>query len=696
MKVTLEWLKEFVDTEASASEIGALLTMLGFELESIQESPMGPILDFKVTPNRGDCLSVLGVARELCAKDPERYKPTPLMLECVQGLKRGDEGDAEIKEFAKVEVQEPDLCPRYGARVFRDIEVRPSSEKIQARLLACGMRPINLIVDLTNYVMLELGQPLHAFDLDLLSQSTIVVRLPKPGERITTLDGVERSLQENMLLICDAEKPVAIAGVMGGANSEVHPKTKNILLESAHFHAESIRKTRKQLGLSTDASYRFERYVDPEGVVRALNRFAYLLQQEGGKEPVRGIWDVRKDFTPPQPVVVRPKRWNLLLGLEIPTAVAGAHLHSLGCLVKEEKDGSLRVTPPSWRMDLKEEDDFVEEIGRLYGYERIPERLPEGRTVIAKEDERSALLSRARQVFLRLGFTEVLNHTFCEPSPLDAPSGERYQLRNPVAPEFRLLRNSLLPGLMNGARKHPRGPLFLFEIGRVYSPSPRVGNQWAVGFLMRGRLLEEHWEKKESPEVDFYVGKGVVEQFLRLMHYSHLGNFFIPPEPDPRFDPAFQAGIGHPVEALLGIFGELRRSLAEEFHMTERIVLGEIFLENLMKYDEEGRRGGRGAPALRYKPLSPYPPVRRDIAIAVPKTVRISEIEKAIREEAGDVLESLRLIDRYEGKGIPEGHHSLAFAMVYRHPHRTLTDEEANEIRDRVLSRLSQLGARAR
>lgn len=750
MKVTVEWLRDFVETEVSASQIGDTLTMLGFELECIYESPIGPVLDFKVTPNRGDCLSVLGVARELCAKDPERFKPTSLMRECVQGIFMDDQEDSEIKKWAKVEVQEPSLCPRYGARVFRGIEIRPSSKKVQERLVACGMRPINLIVDLTNYVMLELGQPLHAFDLDLLAESTIIVRLPKQGERITTLDGLERQLDAEMLLICDANKPVAIAGVMGGANSEVHPGTKNILLESAHFKAESIQKTRRRLRLSTDASYRFERYVDPKGVVRALNRFAQLLDQEAGLKPVRGVLDVCQRQEEPKPVTVRPKRWKLILGLDIPTAVAGAHLHSLGCKVKEEKDGSLQVTPPSWRIDLLQEDDYVEEIGRLYGYEKIPEELPQGRTIVAKEDETCALISRAREIFLRLGFTEVINHTFCAPSPLDGPydtdTDSYYSLQNPVSPEFRLLRNSLLPGLMHCARKHPRGPLFLFEIGRIYSRKPGIGgNQLAVAFLMRGRLLEDHWEKEEVPQADFFAGKGVVQQFLRLMRIRFdpfagkdaveppLGlmqrrfpflpdvYFEIPETQDPRFDPVFHATLGipsgrilghlvgrifwHPGEIvppidhdIFGVFGELRQSLTEEFHMTERVVLGEIFLSNLihwLKWIKEPKQE-HGVPSLLYKPFSPYPPIRRDIAIVVRKDVPLREIEKTIREEVGDILEDLRLIDRYVGPGIPEGHHSLAYAMVLRHPQRTLTDEEANEITHRVLDRLSRLGGRVR
>ncbi len=711
MKVTLEWLKDFVETSASASEIGEILTMLGFELEAIQESPLGPVLDFKVTPNRGDCLSVLGVARELCAKDPESFNPTPLMRECVQGLKRGDESDPEIKKFSQVDVQEPFLCPRYGARVFRDVEIRPSPEKIQARLLACGMRPINLIVDLTNYVMLELGQPLHAFDLDLLSGSTIVVRLPRPGERITTLDGVERSLDKEMLLICDAEKPVAIAGVMGGANSEVHPRTRNILLESAHFRAESIQKTRRRLRLSTDASYRFERYVDPEGIVRALNRFAQLLEQETGIVPVRGVWDVHDQAERPKPVTVRPKRWNLLLGLEIPTPIAGTLLNSLGCtIVEEENDGSLRVIPPSWRTDLLQEDDFVEEIGRLYGYEKIPEKLPEGKTVIAKEDEKCALISRVRHVFLRLGFTEVMNHTFCAPSPLDDPEGSAFSLHNPVSPEFRQLRNSLLPGLLNCARKNPGRPLFLFEIGYIYNPK---GTTLSVGFLMRGRLLEEHWEKKESPLADFHTGKGVLEQFCRLMRRDLPGLDFVAVlslsnPPDPRFDPALQAEVVVPADVKsstegawvpierLGVFGELHPSLAEEFRMTEKVALGEIFLERIKRHQDLLARE-QELPKLHYRRISPYPPIRRDVAIVVSKDKKISEIIKVIHQEVGEVLESVRLIDRYEGHGIPEGHHSLAFAMVFRHPERTLTDEEANEIRDRVWARLSQeFGARVR
>ncbi|MCH8274100.1 MAG: phenylalanine--tRNA ligase subunit beta [Armatimonadetes bacterium] len=675
MKLTVEWLKEFVRTDAAADEIGHTLTMLGMELERMEESPLGPVLDFKVTPNRGDCLSVLGVARELCAKDAARYRPTDLMRECVNGFALGDEEETAVG--AGVEVLDPDLCPRYGARLFRGLAPAQSSERIQGRLLACGMRPINVIVDMTNYVMLELGQPLHAFDLDLLAGSKVVVRRPRPGETLKTLDGIERKLGPDMLMICDADRPVAVAGVMGGEDSEVSGSTKNLLLESAHFDPRSIRRTRKALGLSTDASYRFERYVDPEGVVRALNRFALLVRKDTGTEPVNGVLDVYARPPERKPAKVRPSRWNLVLGVEVPEAAAATGLQALGCRVTEE-NGSLVATPPSWRADLRREDDFVEEIGRLWGYEKIPESLPIGSTLQGGETPEPALTSRVKRAMLRLGFTEVINHTFGDLSPLDA-DGERVRLRNPVAPESALLRCSLLPGLAACAARNRGRPLFLFEAGKVFLNGREFP---ALGFLMSGRLLEEHWENKESPAADLAAAKGMVDLLGELLRRP----FEFQANDDKRFHRHRQAKVLAGGREL-GLFGQVLPEVADGLHVREDAMMGELDLEAILSVPEA---------TPRYRPISPFPAIRRDMAMAISSKVPYSELESAVREAAGETLERIWLFDVYEGEGIEQGKHSLGIAMLLRHPERTLTDEEANDVRERAFRALEALGATRR
>jgi len=674
MKIPIEWLLEYIETDASFEEIGKTLTMLGIELEGIEDSPLGHVLDVKVTPNRGDCLSILGIARELAAKDCRIYKPTELMLEAVRSWRKEDEGKASP---AQIEILEPELCPRYAACIFDNVRISSSSEKIQARLHASGMRPINVIVDITNYVMLELGQPLHAFDLDRLEENQIVVRCAKPGEKIVTLDGVERELKEDMLVICDARRPVAIAGVMGGQDSEVSEKTKRVLLESAHFDPRSVRRTRKTLGLSTEASYRFERFVDPEGVVRALNRFADLLKRECGIEPLEGVTDLYPRSPAFKKLFVRPERWNTLLGTNIPTAGAAAILNSLGCRV-QERDGKLEVTPPSWRDDLNIEDDLVEEIGRLHGYENIPEKLPSGSTPQGGEVELGSFLTRTRHAMLRLGFVEILTHTFRPPSPLD-PECERVRVRNPVSPELALLRPSLLPGLAEAASRNRLKTMRFFEIGRIF----RDGWEFpALAMMLAGNLLEEHWEQKDAPPIDFFSSKGILEELFKVLRRP----LSFEASKDQRLHPFRQASVMSDSRKI-GVFGQLLPRLAEEMDLPDVTFIAELDLSSLSE-----------VPELKsiYRPFSPFPPVRRDIAMSIAKTISYSEIEKRLREGAGEVLEKIWLFDVYEGPGIEKGHHSLAFALILRHPSRTLTDEEANEIRERAFRNVEELGAKRR
>lgn len=672
MRVSVEWLKEYVSTEANAEEIGSTLTMLGIELEAIEDSEIGPVLNFKVTPNRGDCLSVLGLARELCAKDTSRYQPTELMHSAIKGFPIGDE-DAVCSD-ANVEIIDKNLCHRYGARVFHDTSIGQSSSLIQKRIIACGMRPINVIVDVTNYVMLELGQPLHAFDLEKLEEKKIVVRRAKSNEKLTTLDGEERELDESMLMICDAQNPVAVAGVMGGLDSEVTTSTKHILLESAHFDPSSVRKTRKKLGMNTEASYRFERYVDPEGVIRALNRFTQLYEKESGCKPAHGVIDVYPVQYQPKKIAVREQRWNVLLGMNVPMASAASSLITLGCKVKENGN-ALDVIPPSWRNDLSIEDDFVEEIGRIWGYEKIPELLPQGSTPLGGEYNEAKFYTDARNIMLRLGFTEVHSHTFREKSVID-PECEYVEIRNPISPELRFLRPSLLQALCDVAQRHRTRPLRLFEIGKVFT----IGKEemCLAGFLS-GKLMEEHWENKQSPTADFFALKGMVEEIFRIL----LRDFHVSESSDIRFHPNRQANIQAGNETV-GIMGQLKTSLCDELNLPPENFIFEINLDSCYQ---------ASSIKPQYKHISPYPAVRRDIAFAISKEVKFNAIENAIKNSISDVLENFWLFDVYEGKGVEEGHHSLAVAIILRHKEKTLTDEEANDYREIAFQAVEKFGA---
>ncbi|MDQ2985186.1 MAG: phenylalanine--tRNA ligase subunit beta [Armatimonadota bacterium] len=667
MKITVEWLKEFVETDASAAEIGDELTMLGLELEAAEESPLGPVLDFKVTPNRGDCLSVFGLARELAAKDAQRYRPTELFRRAATGFGDPPASVAPGREGSLVTVEAPELCPRYVAQVIRGVRLGASSGKISARLTACGMRPIDSIVDTTNYVMLELGQPLHAFDLRQLHGGRIVVRTARSGEVMKSLDGQERKLTPEMLMICDAERPVAIAGVMGGENSEVAADTTEILLESAHFDPVSIRSTRKTLGMSTEASYRFERFVDPELCLAACRRVCELLGVAGDAE-----FDAYPGRDARKAIVVREARWNRLLGMEVPVAAAAGLLVGLGCKVSEVT-GGLSAVPPSWRADVTMEEDLVEEIGRLWGYEKIPEALPHGSPMGGLGVE-AAFRKRLKSAMLRLGFAETLTHSLCDESPLD-PAGVAVHLRNPAAPELGLLRRSMLPGIAEAAAKNRGRPLALFEVGRVFD----VGRERrSLGIIVSGDVEAAHWAGGKPHSHDFYSLKGVVEGVFALVGRP----LEIAASADNRYHPGRCASIlsggNH-----LGVMGEISPAIAEKLDLPRGSLGAEIDVDSLISSDE-------AVPV--YQRLSPYPPVRRDFAFVIPVTVGYAEVHAAIDAASEGLAERIWLFDVYAGKGIVAGHHSMGVAAVLRHPERTLTDEEANAFSERAFQSIAALG----
>lgn len=672
MKITVEWLKDYLETNATPNEIGDTLTMLGIECEGIEDSPLGPVLEIKVTPNRGDCLSVFGLARELAAKNFEQYKPTELFYQAAKGWSLGDENQTPSE--GKVIIKDPDLCPRYSARIFKNIKPGPSSAKIQSRLEACGMRPISLLVDLTNYVMIEIGQPMHAFDLNKLKSKTIVVQKANNHKKITTLDNIERKLASDMLLICDAEDPIAIAGVMGGADSEVSNTTTEILLESAHFDPVSVRKTRRALGMSTEASYRFERYVDPSGTVRALNRFADLLKNECGIQTELGVHDIYPhDIIMPH-IITRENKWNEVLGISIPKAAAASILNALGCKVVDYESG-LQITPPTWRSDINIEEDVIEEIGRLWGYEHIPEELPAGATPLGGEDAYAAFRTNARKALIRLGCEEILSHTLRNESPLDN-SGNKITLRNPGSPETALLRCSLLPGLAEAALRNRGRRLTLFECGRVFINDKE---RRYIAFLTEGRVLPEHWTAKESPVFDFFTVKGMIEAFGNILNKE----IRFSPSSDQRFHPAQQA-ILKCDDLDIGITGKIETTIASTLSLSPETYVCEIDLDTLFECPSIN---------IKYQNLSVFPSVRRDLAMSIDKSIPYETIKQCVIKSAGETLESVSLFDVYEGKGIEEGKHSIGISIVLRHSSHTLTDEEANDIRENVFEALSAIGA---
>lgn len=695
MRVPLEWLlhllpAEFKEKGDSAEEIATRLTMGGLEVEGIEESALGPVLDVYITPNRGDCLSIYGVAREVAALYDIALE-TPVAASPAAGR---DNAAAQTI----VTVEDPDLCPRYAARIVRGIKVRSSPAWMQARLEAAGQRPINNIVDVTNYVMLELGQPLHAFDLKKLAGGRIVIRRARDGETLRTLDEEERSLTETILVIADADKPVAVAGVMGGANSEVSYATSDILLESAHFDPLSVRRTSRALGLRTEASYRFERVVDPNGVQQALDRACQLLAEMGQPAAVPDRIDVYPNPIEPLTVTLRVPRAAALLGLDITMEIAADCLHRLGFGVDERADSDtndsdrLRVTVPTFRSDVTLEEDLIEEVGRIYGYENIPETLPFGGTTLGGDSVEGRLISKIRASLVGAGLQEVVTHSLGAPSFFDAPddAARRVSIRNALSAEVGGLRRSLLPTMLHAAEHNAafqQNALALFEVGRVWQNegvSESVPQEYtAVAGLLVGPLMPPDWQRGKGSPADFVTARGVLEHLLgglgiRDAEFLPLGDSA---DAFPQFHPGRSAlvrigGSDRPQ----GIIGEIHPARATNLALRERVYVFEIGLDAL-------QQSVSSVPA-RYAPLSRFPAVSRDLAPRVAESLPYAAIEDAIASANIPILETMRLTDVYRGAPLPEGIKSLTLTFQFRSATETLVEGAVGEAMARLRTTL--------
>ena len=701
MKVPYGWLRELVPVSFPVEETATRLTMAGFEVEEMLEIDGEPVMDIKVTSNRGDALSMVGIARETAALSRSRIVQPPV---CVT------ESGPDINTLAKVIVEAPDLCPRYAARVIQGVKIGPSPDWVQQRLTRAGVRPINNVVDATNYVMLELGQPLHAFDLDTLAQQTIIVRRARDGEPFTTLDDIERSLTPNMLVIADAERPVALAGIMGGQNTEVTADTTNILLESAHFDRSSVRKTARANVLSTESSYRFERIVDPAGVIRAADRAAQLMLEWAGGTIATGVIDVAEPLPQGRVIVMRPERVNAVLGTEIPAEEMLSILRSLELGVREE-EGIISVIVSSFRPDLVEEMDLIEEVARIYGYEHIPTTVPGKVEVAGRLAPELEFESRARELLAAAGLFEGLSYSLIDFRRLDAmnlpeDAPERAQIvaiRNPKSDEYTHLRPtlfvSLLESLQNNARRNLED-VQIFEIGRIFRTTGgslrfnyargerrvdadvRVQDaeklpleQRTAGIALMGRPWTARWGGGEA-EIDFFWLKGIVEQFLTDMNVLDIEYL---PATHPTLHPGRTAEI-RAGNRVIGLLGEVHPRVAEQFDLPRRACLAEINLDALMDF----------AAVERPRPsLSRFPAVDRDIAFLVAVAQPAVTVQQIITAAAGELAESVELFDVYQGTNIPEGQRSLAYRLTFRAPDRTLSDDEVDAVMTRVRQALT-------
>lgn len=681
MKVPLEWLAAYVPIRLSPKALAERVTLAGLEVTGIDEVDGQPVLDIEVTPNRADCLSILGVAREVAAVTGQRLSsPAQGSGLRVRGKKMG-----QPTATLSIRIEDRIGCRRYIGRLIDGVRVKPSPEWMQRRLLACGARPINNLVDITNYVLLEYGQPLHAFDFSRLAEGTIVVRRARAQEPITTLDGIRRALPAEALVIADGRGAVAVAGIMGGLGSEVADQTTTVLLESAQFDPVTIRRAARQLGLASESSYRFERGVDPAGVEAASQRAAGLIVELAGGT-VRAVQDAGRAPGRTPAIVLDPERLSRWLGLRVEAPTIRTSLARLGCRVASGGGAkTLHVMPPSFRQDLTQPVDLYEEMARLIGYDRLPSaRSGAGLALRSHADDGHHRLEALRSFCAGLGMQETVTWSLISAEAMarcGLDPAQAARLANPLSQDHALLRPSLLPGLLEVVRHNmtqgASGGSF-FELGRVVE---RGVETTRLGIVLTG-LWSRDW--RQIDQSDFFRLKGLIETLLARLAQ---GEVRLRPAPWSWAQPQESSAIeldGHAIGAAGAVSRDVRRALELE----PAVWFAELSVPSLLEAPRTLRR-------VRVPPACP--PVKRDLSILVSLATPFEAIARSIRAVAGALADRVELIDRYTGEPVPPGRHSLTFSIEYRDPARTLTAAEADALHGRVAEALiSQFHAQRR
>lgn len=628
------------------------------------------VIEFEITSNRPDCLSMIGMARETAATFSRTLKLPEVKIQNEVG---------DVNDYCSVEIADADLCMRYAARVVKDVKMGESPAWMQIRLMKAGMRPINNIVDIANYVMLEYGQPIHTFDLAAVEGNKVIARRAKAGEKLVTLDEVERELNENMLVIADTVKPVALAGIMGGANSEINGETKNILIEVANFEKSCIRKTSKDLGLRSEASSRFEKGVSTYATIEVANRVCQLIEELGAGTVVKGHVDVYPTVTEEIKITLRPARVNQILGTDLSKAEIVDLLNRLE-IKSEDASDDLTCHIPECRLDLVKEIDLIEEIARMFGYDKIPSTLPKGSEWGAKTNGQ-IIEDYAKGVLLSSGLNEITTYSFISPGSFDMiRSSEDSLLRktvtikNPLGEEYSVMRTTLMSNTLEVmARNIKRNieDVSVFEIGNIFVPREIP-------------VVNLPIEKKElsigvyGKDKDFFTIKGIVCNMLDRLGIKDYK--FIAEKNHGTFHTGRCASIvwgNH----IIGTIGEVHPKVTDNYDITGRCYLANLDFNILMQMTRLDRI---------YAEIPKYPAITRDIALLVKDQVTAGEIFEIIESNGGNLLESVKLFDIYKGKQIEEGHKSMAYALVFRSAEKTLTDEEVTKVYDKILSKLEE------
>lgn len=633
------------------------------------------VVEYEITSNRVDCFSVLGIAREAAATFGKEFVP-PVVKETGNG--------EDVNDYIKVSVLDADLCSRYTARVVKNIRIAPSPEWMQQRLRAQGIRPINNIVDITNYVMEEYGQPMHAYDLDTIEGGQIIVRRAAKDEKFVTLDGQERTLDDSVLMICDGRRAVGIAGIMGGENSMITDDVKTMLFEAACFDGTNIRLSGKKIGMRTDASAKFEKGLDPNNAIEAMNRACQLIEELGAGEVVGGVVDVYTNVKEGRRIPFEPEKYNHLLGTRIPAETMLSYFAKLELGYDKEKN---EVIIPSWRQDLECSADLAEEVARFFGYDKIPTTLPSGEATTGKLSFKLRIESVARDIAEFCGFSQGMNYSFESPKvfdklliPEDSPLRETVVISNPLGEDFSIMRTISLNGMLtslstnyNRRNKNVR----LYELGNIYLPKqvpvtelPEERMQFTLGMYGEG---------------DFYTMKGVIEEFLYKVGMTAK------PEYDPKagkpfLHPGRQANVIYD-GTVIGYLGEVHPVVAGNYSIKERAYVAVIDMPEIV---------ARATFDHKYEGIAKFPAATRDISMVVPKTVLAGDIEKIFESRGGKLLEHYDLFDIYEGAQIKPGYKSIAYSLTFRAKDRNLEETDITGAMNKILKALEEMGAELR
>lgn len=683
MLISYNWLRELTETILAPQEVRESLTMVGLAIDAVEDKGDDQIIDVEVPSNRPDCLSHIGIAREVSVIESGK-----IIIPAATSPKTA----GRTADISSVEILAPDLCPRYAARIVRGVKIGPSPDWLVHRLEAIGQRPINNVADITNFVLHETGQPLHAFDLAKLSEQRIVVRSARSGEKLKTLDGVERKLTTEMLVIADAVQAVALAGIMGGEDSEISNLTTDVLIESAYFNPDSVRRTARALGMDTEASRRFERGANFDGVLDAQKRCVELICEIAGGVATEDAIDVQMQPSKQRRVDFHFARVKALTSLEVSPTQMLRILKGLGFELVEQNSESATFIVPGWRVDVEREEDLVEEIARHTGYHLIGSELPPGQS--AGEYQLKELKRRAlRRAFAGAGFDEAINYSF-----IDSAANEQFELvpefagaqhdgggvtlRNPIIEDAVRMRQSLLPGLLTSLRhnlNHGERDVRLFEIGRIFANQGRdeLPNELeSLAFVVTGGAVEEG--RAQAPrELDFSDAKGALEVAIDEMKLGPL---------------TFEAGRAKHLregqtalikikEQNIGSMGRLAESTASSYKFRQAVYVGELDLSALLASDEK---------PIRYQPLARYPAVFRDVTLLVKREVAYADLIRAAAAENLQDCRKAELVGIYEGTNIPEDKRAITLRVEYRSDERTLRDDEVEEMHRQIVSALEK------